>query len=109
MLLSSLFLEGSGDTRDAGVVCNAKPYAIGFVRDLSASNLPILLDIDGSGISKDYEWSAYPWGFLRVFEGDPKALIALDLYIENSDSKSRSASLASGKRIYSTIPRNTSL
>jgi hypothetical protein len=108
MLLSSLFLEGSGDTRDAGVVCNAKPYAIGFVRDLPASNLPILLDIDGSGISKDYEWSAHPWG-LRVFEGDPKALIALDLYIENSDSKSRSASLASGKSIYSTIPRNTSL
>jgi hypothetical protein len=48
-------------------------------------------------------------GFLRVFEGDPKALIALDLYIENSDSKSRSASLASGKRIYSTISKNTSL
>jgi len=60
MLLSSLFLEGSGDTGDAGVVCNAKPYAIGFVRDLPASNLPILLDIDGSGISKDYEWSAHP-------------------------------------------------
>jgi len=36
----------------------------------------------------------------KSFEGDPKALIALDLYIENSDSKSRSASLASGKRIY---------
>jgi len=108
MLLSSLFLEGSGDTRDADVVCNAKLYAIGFVRDLPASNLPILLDIDGSDISKDYEWSSHPWG-LRVFEGDPKVLIALDLYIENSDSKSRSASLASGKRIYSTISKNTSL
>ena len=105
MSLSSLFLEGSGDTGDAGVVCNAKPYAIGFVRDLPASNLPILLGIDGSGISKDYKWSAHPW-CLRVFEGDPKALIALDLYIENSDSKSRSASLASGKRVYTApFPR----
>jgi len=34
----------------------------------------------------------------KSFEGDPKTLIAPDLYIENSDSKSRSASLASGKK-----------
>ena len=96
--LRAIAILGSGDARDSGVLYNAKPYAVGFVRDLPAAQLPLLLDIDGGDVGWDYEWVIHPWG-LRVFEGDPKALIALDLYIENSDTKLRGFSLASGERV----------
>ncbi len=98
--LRAIAILGSGDTRDSGVVYNAKPYAIGFVRDLPAAQLPILLDIDGGDINRDYEWSIHPWG-LRVFEGDPKTPIVLDLYEENTDTKLRGLVTKSGSRIVS--------
>jgi len=98
--LRAIAIIGTGDTRDSGIPYNAKPYAIGFVRDLPAASLPILLDIDGGDINRDYEWNIHPWS-LRVFEGDPKTQIILDLYVENTDTKLRGSTIKSGSRVTS--------
>jgi hypothetical protein len=98
--LRAIAIIGSGDSRDSEIIYNAKPYAIGFVRDLPASSLPILIDIDGGDINKDYEWSIHPWG-LRVFEGDPKTMVTLDLYVENTDTKLRGYTVKQGSKIIS--------
>ncbi|MCC6016640.1 MAG: hypothetical protein LM582_06330 [Desulfurococcaceae archaeon] len=98
--LRAIAIISSGDSRDSEIIYNAKPYAIGFVKDLPASSLPILIDIDGGDINKDYEWSIHPWS-LRVFEGDPKTMVILDLYVENTDTKLRGYTVKQGSKIIS--------
>ncbi len=98
--LRAMAILASGDTRNSAILYYARPYAIGIVRDLPSAKLPILIDIDAGDISKDYEWDIHPWG-LRVFEGDPKTSILLDLYIENTDMKWEGRILRQGSKIVS--------
>ena len=98
--LRAMGILGSGDTRDSGVLYSVKPYIIGFTRDQPSIQLPILLDIDAGDVGASYEWEIHPWG-LRVFEGDPRTLVTLDLHLENSDVKLRGLQVEAGSSVIS--------
>ncbi|QXJ27612.1 hypothetical protein J5U23_00479 [Saccharolobus shibatae B12] len=65
-------------TDEVDIISSSKPYAIAYSPQPSI-NLPVLLDIDGGNVDKEWIWDGvHPWG-LRVESGSKNGVIDINL------------------------------
>lgn len=70
-------------TDESKVVSDKPPFALMFSLQPS-SRLPILLDIDGGDVNKEWVWEGlHPWG-LRVSSGSKHGIVSTNLYISGT-------------------------
>ena len=75
------------DIGEGKIIVDGPPYSLAITSMLPSTNLAVLLDIDGGDINKEWVWEDFhPWQ-IRVLPGQPKTILALDLYKHCSEEQ----------------------